>query len=379
MMKIKVLNVITGGLISDGITSSWLSFCEAINKDNLDDDVQIDFAFIEGVSENSIEEKFHSFGCNTPHLPSRMKNPLHYTKELIHLLKAGGYSIVHTNGSSSLLCFELYAGWRAAVKVRIAHSRNTNCSFKALHRFLKIPFSWLCNGRIACGQDAGRWLFGDRNFTILHNGKDFSKFCYSEHLRVETREKLLLKDKFVIGHVGKFNEQKNHRFLVDIFEEVKSEIPNSILYLIGDGPLLEDVKRYVDDKNLSTDVVFAGAINDVHKRLNAMDVMVFPSLFEGLPNVVLEWQAMGLPCIVSSSITRECAPSNLVRFLNLSQSANEWAKEVLAIYNSKYDRVVQSKEGTLALQKAGFDISKNAEQLMGLYKSMYEQMYGHTS
>jgi glycosyltransferase involved in cell wall biosynthesis len=196
---------------------------------------------------------------------------------------------------------------------------------------------------------------------------------------VETREKLLLKDKFVIGHVGKFNEQKNHRFLVDIFEEVKSEIPNSILYLIGDGPLLEDVKRYVDDKNLSTDVVFAGAINDVHKRLNAMDVMVFPSLFEGLPNVVLEWQAMGLPCIVSSSITRECAPSNLVRFLNLSQSANEWAKEVLAIYNSKYDRVVQSKEGTLALQKAGFDISKNAEQLMGLYKSMYEQMYGHTS
>ncbi len=365
----KVLNIITGGLNADGITNAWLTFAEELKSNKSYDDVVIDFAKIEGLSNDTVTQRFHQLGISTPKLPARLNAPLKYFRSLTKLLKHGKYDIIHANGSSSLLFIEMFAGLCARTPVRIAHSRNTTCSYKLLHYLLKIPFYLSCNGRLSCGLDAGKWLFGAQKFTILKNGKNFSKFKFDDKIREKKRNELQLSNTLAIGHVGKFNTQKNHKFLIEIFKELHQLNPNTKLFLIGDGELQHDIEELVKKYNLHNCVKFTGAITNIPEFLNAMDIMVFPSLFEGLPNVVLEWQAMGLPCLISDTITRECAPSSLVEFKGLDKSPYEW---IISINNlSKYNnRKTQSQEGIKALKDSKFDIKDSTHILIDTYKTL---------
>ena len=363
----KVLNVITGGLNSDGITNAWLTFAEELNSNKIYNEIVMDFAKIDGLSSDTTVDYFHRLGISTPNLPARLKAPIRYFISLTKLLKHGKYDIIHANGSSSLLFIEMFAGLCARTPVRIAHSRNTTCSYKLLHYLLKIPFYLLCNGRLSCGADAGKWLFGNQKFTILKNGKNISKF--NDIIREAKRNEFHLSNMIAIGHVGKFNVQKNHKFLIEIFKELHQLNPNTKLFLIGDGELKHEIEELVEKYHLRNDVKFTGAITNVPELLNAMDVMIFPSLFEGLPNVVLEWQAMGLPCLISDTVTRECAPSNLVIFKSLDKSPYEWGVTInnLSIHN---DRKAQSQEGIKALKNAKFDIKDSAHILIDTYEML---------
>ena len=256
------------------------------------------------------------------------------------------------------------------VKIRAAHSHNTMCNNTLLHKLCWIPFQLLCNRRYACGEKAGKWLFGDREFTVLSNGKDLSLFKYSDSRRKEMRDKLHLHEKYVIGHVGTFTEQKNHMFLIKIFKEILIRIPNAHLYLIGDGPLFSDVKSDIEINNLSNKVTLSGVVNDIPDRLQAMDLMVFPSLYEGLPNVVIEWQAVGLPCVISDVITKECGTCDLVAYLSLNEEPSKWADTILSHKIVHTDRVADANKGKESLRLNGFDISDCVNKFLKSYTSI---------
>ena len=369
-MAIKILNVINGGLSSDGVTTMWYTYCKEMKRQGLDKRVKMVFPYIEGMSLPSVEEKFNGIRVATPHVPCRHDHPIKYFFSLLKLLKQEKYDIIQVNGSSSVLFVELLAGWLNGIEIRLAHSRNTQCYHNNFHNFFKPLFRILCNERFACGEDAGKWLFPNQNFIIIHNGKDFSDYKYSEEERKALRSKYGLEGKYVIGHVGKFIKTKNHSFLLEVFQETKKIIPDSILYLMGEGEEMDSIKALVIEKGLTNSVIFAGLVTDMPKRLQAMDIMLLPSLFEGLPNVVIEWQAMGLPCIVSDGITKECALSDLVTFMSLSSKSNEWAYKIREIKDSGRIRLNDASNSSIILRKSGYDIKEGALFLVKKYEEI---------
>lgn len=370
MIRYKVLNIITGGISNDGITTSWLSFCKELSKKNYHDLIQMDFLAIEDISASEIILIIQNLGYKTPTISSRNRNTFKYMFNLYKILKKGHYNIIHVNGSSSIMLIELFIGWLAGVKVRIAHSRNTLCKYNNIHNVLKMPFNLFCNGRFACGVDAGKWLFGKRKFDVIHNGKDLKKFQFSLKTRNEVREKYSLHNNLVIGHVGKFNDQKNHSFLIEIFEKLLQSVPNSMLMLVGDGPLFNRINDIVNSKGLSEKVVFTGAVDNVANYLQGMDIMVLPSKYEGLPNVVLEWQAAGLPSIISDTITKECAVSDLVSFESINNGTDSWIKEIIRLKENVKDREKESEKGIDLLKKNGFEIEDAANILEESYSKL---------
>ena len=178
----------------------------------------------------------------------------------------------------------------------------------------------------------------------------------------------MLSKNLVIGHVGGFVEQKNHTFLIDVFRAILKSEPSAKLVLIGDGCLRDAIIKSVED--IKDSVLFIGNTDHVEDYLQMMDIMVFPSLFEGLPLVVIEWQINGLMSIVSDMVTAECAVSKLIKFKSLDEGPNRWALDVL-----KYSRVdnenrkKQSKEAVLEIKMNGFDIKENSKVLRKIYTS----------
>lgn len=368
--QIRVLNVITGGLISDGITTSWLNFCKEFNAGNLNNIIKMDFVNISGFQNTDIVQRFEDLGIKVHTLSSRSKYPFRYFQELYSLLRKERYDIIHVNGSSYLMSIELFAALLAGTKARVAHSRNTTCNYKKIHLLLKYPFCLLCNGRAAAGHDAGVWLFGNKPFKVIHNGKDLNLFSFSNDDRISMRFHLGLKDNFVITHVGKFNRQKNHAFLIDIFDEVLKRIPEAVLLLIGDGPLQSEIMEQAKTKGLDSHIIYAGVVDNVHYFLQGADIMVFPSRYEGLPNIIIETQAAGLPSVISDVITEECAVCDLVEFKSLNCKASEWADSIVRIHKSSTNRAVASENAIARLKDNGFDISCSAVELLNFYQSL---------
>lgn len=363
----KVLVILTGGIFADGITSVWLSYCNELKKAVGQQNLKMNFLAIEGLCADKEIEKLKEMGFEVIAISNRLHAPIKYFVELVRLLKSGRYDAVHVNGSSSIMAMEMLAAFITNIPVRIAHSHSTQSSFGFLNKFLRPLFLSLCNARFACGEAAGKWLFRKKDFVIINNGKDFSKFNYSQTKRESMRKHFGVSDKIVIGHVGSFTRNKNQLFLLDVFEEFLNVFPNSILYLMGTGEMFENVQKKAKEKGLEYKIIFAGLVEDMPNRLQAMDVMVLPSFFEGLPNVVLEWQALGLPCLLSDTITKACAVSGLVEYESLENSPKIWAEHLYKMFKDGRERSADASQGVLALRKAGFDIRDNARFLYEQY------------
>lgn len=366
MRRIKIFHILTSGLGKDGISSSQLVFFKNMDMER--------FEIIVAAVHNNDQDTINSFrqcGCTVIEFPDRKANVGRYFLSLLKVLKNIKPEIVHVHGSSAIMSIDLLAALIAGVKIRIAHSRNTTADNLKIDKLFRPIFKCLYTDAFACGNDAGEWLFGTRAFTVIHNGKDFEKFSYDLKKREDQRRRFFLEDKIVVGHVGVFNNQKNHEFLIKVFYEFQKENPNSVLYLIGNGnQLLKRRKEQVKELGICDKVIFAGGVNDVPERLQAMDIMVFPSLFEGLPNVVLEWQAEGLPALISDKITRECAPASFVEFASVDEKPTVWAKKMEEMLNKYKDRKIQAVQGTNALREKGFDIKDAVKQLESIYEGL---------
>lgn len=360
--SIRVLVASTGGIKNDGITSWIKAVFGAMDLEG----IEVDVVAWSG-TDRDVTEAVRKIVTNVHILPSRQKDPLGYVRALRKLTESRRYDVFHICGSSGLVALELAVAAASGVPVRIAHSHNTTCQHAALDKVSRPLMRKLANSRLACGTDAGKWLFGNDDFVTIPNGKNISNYAFDADARRMVREKLAIPhDAVAIGHVGRFNEQKNHAKLLEVFQDLRNRSTRYKLVLIGDGGLLPETRELASKLGIGSSVLFLGRRSDVPFLLNALDCMILPSLYEGFPNVVLEWQINGLPCIVSNSVTRECAVTPLVRFASLSEPASAWAAYVEEAF-SQSNRGLDSKRAARDASEAGYDIKKNAAMLREIY------------
>lgn len=335
------------------------------------DHAKIQFDFIcDSDSTNIPYDEIEKLGGKVI-LVSPYQHIISYLKELKVILKEGKYRIVHSH-INALSVFPLYAAKKVGVPIRIAHSHSTTNKKEWKKNLLKQilrPFSKrYATDYICCSELAGRWLFGDKVYDngevyLLNNAIDLDKFAYDEDVRKAKRKELNISDDtLVIGHIGRFVAQKNHTFLIDIFNELHKQNKNSLLLLAGQGPLIDEIKNKVNDLNLTESVKFLGQRNDVNELYQAFDVFLLPSLYEGLPVVGVEAQAAGCLSILSDDMTKETKVLNSTKFISLNQNASFWANEILSS-NKKFVR----KNSINEMTNNNFNIKKEAKKIENKY------------
>lgn len=285
------------------------------------------------------------------------------------------YDIVHVN-LNTISVFALYAAKKAGIPVRINHNHSTASRTEIKRNVLKNilrPFAKLfATDYMACSKFAGRWLFGKRDMQngkviILNNAIELEKYAYKEEIRCQVRKELGIDDAIVIGHVGRFSHQKNHKKLLKIFCEISKMNDKAILLLVGRGELEKEIRSLVKKMGLEEKVVFLGVRNDVAKLYQAMDVFVLPSYYEGLPVVAIEAQASGTPCVLSDAMTKETKVLSDTVFMSLEETDQKWAEIILSKVNE------QKKYTVDEMKKAGFDIKTEAIKLMQYYEERIKE------
>lgn len=357
--NLKVLVISTVGLQYEGITSVISSLLHNMDLANMD-------VYVAGTIcvEESIREDFESIGCHVVDFPTRKTDTISYFMQLVKFIHKTKIQVVHAHGNSATLAIEMVAAWLGGCPKRIAHSHNTTCEQIKADKMLRPIFYMFYTHAIACGYEAGKWLFSSRQFTVMKNGREIEKYAFDEEKRNSIRSELNIENKIVIGHVGNFLEQKNHAFLIEIYNEIIKREPNCVLFMIGDRPLKSQIEKCCTD--MLEHIIFTGKTDKVAELINAMDGMLLPSLFEGLPLVVVEWQINGLPCLIADTITKESVLSKLVIFESLQNSAAVWAEKIL--YEIKRNnRSISSKNGQAAVSAAGFDSKESASLLRHIY------------
>ncbi|MDT8390387.1 MAG: glycosyltransferase family 1 protein [Lentisphaeria bacterium] len=296
-------------------------------------------------------------------------NIFSYTNAWKSFLKAnsGGHDILHSHIRSTACLYLPIA--RKFGYTTIAHSHNTAVD-RGIRGTLKYLLQWGLRRQnidyyFACSKKAGTWLFGkkiaENRLILLKNAIDCKSFTFNQPTRAFKRQQLNLDGKFVIGHVGRFFPQKNHSFLIDVFAEVAARDTHATLLLVGDGDLRPIIEEKVNALGLAERVMFTGVRTDVAEMMQAMDVFLFPSLYEGLPVTLIEAQAAGLPCVTSDTITDEVAITDLVDPLSLHSPVGLWAEKVLS------KRYNQRRDMSEAINQAGYDVDQTAAWLENFY------------
>lgn len=367
---IRVAQII-GKWLGGGVESVVMNYYRHIDRTK----IQFDFICDED-STNIPYGEIEKMGGKVILIPPYQK-VFKYHKKLKEVLKSGGYKIVHSH-INTLSVFSLFAAKCAGVPVRIAHSHSTTNKKEKKKNLLKQvlrPFSKVfATDYMCCSELAGRWLFGNKeydngNVYLLNNAIDLDKFKYDEEKRKKKRKELNIEDDtLVIGHVGRFVEQKNHRFLIDIFNEVHKQKENSILLLAGQGPLMEEMKEKVKILGIEDSVKFLGQRNDINELYQAFDVFCLPSLYEGLPVVGVEAQATGLLCVFSDDMTKETKVLDTTEFFSLNQSVEVWGKHILKSFE-----VYTRKTNQTEIKNNGFDIRNEAKKLSDYYITAREE------
>ena len=336
--------------------------------------VQIDFLLLDDGNKYEMEDDLKELGCNIYKLKGMWINKVtdffKYGKMLDEFFsKNNDYKVVHLHSSSKNYLVLKYAK-KYNIKVRIAHSHNIdfqtkNILKKLMGDFLKIPLKRYATDYFACSEIAGEWLFGKKivksdKFKVVHNAVDLEKFKFNNEIREKIRKELNVdSDTLLIGHVGRFTQQKNHDFLIDIFNEIHKINQNTKLLLIGTGIKENEIKEKVKSLNLQDSVIFEGFKTNVDEYMFAMDIFLFPSNFEGLGLVLIEAQAAGLPCYTSKDVVpTEAKVSNLLHYISLNNPAQEGAKLIfsnsncrLNVFKSIKDFGYDIEDTSLFLQK----------------------------
>ena len=346
------------------------------------DKSKIDYDFVNITGEYSIcyEDEILASGSKIFKVVSRHKNPLlHYWQWFIILLQNKGvYDVIVLNTNSLEYVFPLVLGKIFGIPVRVIHSHNSGFENKqGLARRLLVGMNkkllaWSANLRFACSQFAGQWMFKDNPYHVIYNAIDIHKYDADLLVREETRNALGLHTELTLLHVGRFSYQKNHSFLLDIFKEVHRIQPDSVLLLVGDtteeSEFLTEVKRKIKAYGLENVVRLLGRRDDVNKIMQAADVLVMPSFFEGLTVVGIEAQASDLPLLLSDTVTKELGLLPSTQFISLEAGPTAWAE---AIVNSKrHNRQSRYEE----LKAAGYDIGNETERVEKLLIDAYHEL-----
>ena len=287
---------------------------------------QMDFCVTEdGIYDNEIKD----MGGKIYTVPQKSKRPLKSFFSIKKIVKNYKYENVLRTSSQSLATLDLLAAKFGGAKKIIYRSSNAGMTGKGISKLINNIFSFLPkiipNVKIAPSTEAAEFVFGKKalkngKVTIIPNGLDYNFFKFDNEKRNKTRENLKLSDKHIIGHVGRFNKQKNHNFLIDIFYELRKKDQKAHLLLIGKGELEKEINEKLNNLRLSDCVTIMPPVSNINEYYMAMDILVFPSFFEGMPNVVIEAQASDLPCILSDAITKEANITGKLIYKSINNS-----------------------------------------------------------
>lgn len=285
-------------------------------------------------------------------------------------LYSKNFSAIHCNFQSLINIDLLKYAKKYNVPLRIAHAHNSGYgsipSFKqkCLIKLNKFLLPYYANTLFACSNLAGNWMFGNHDVQIIHNAIDAEKFIFSNDKRIEKRRELGLRDEVTVLFVGRLDPQKNVFFLIDIIQQLIDYIPNVKLLIVGDGLLKQAVEQKIIENQLEASIQLLGSRKDVNELLQAADIFLLPSNFEGLGIVLIEAQAAGLPCYTSKKVVpAEVDISGLVQFIDLSESAKRWAEYIFHSYKKYGER----KNTLRIIQNAGYDSRECIKVLENIY------------
>jgi len=362
MGTVRILHVVTY-MGRGGLETMLMNYYRHIDRSK----VQFDF-LVHRDFKADYDDEILSLGGKIYHLPKLNPLSFQYRRQLNAFFKNHPeYKIVHVH-QDCLSAIALKAAYKNHVPVRIAHSHSSSQNIN-LKYILKIIYKRFipqyATHMMACSKDAGQWMFQSSHFQVLSNAIDAKMYTFDVDKRKLQRKSLNIKENEVlIGHVGRFRFEKNHTFLIDIFDEIAKQI-SAKLILVGDGELQNNIKEKIETFKLQDKVMMTGSRNDVANLMQAMDVFVLPSLFEGLPLTTIEAQASGLPCLISDKVPLECKKTDLVQQIPLSLSAKEWAEIVINVLQ------IQRRDTYQEIKNSGFDILENAKKLQNFYLNHY--------
>ena len=354
----RVLHIV-GVMNKGGAETFIMNLYRNINRT----EIQFDF-IVHSEIAGDYDQEIKQLGGKIHVIPSKSEGMFKSLVSLMKVVKGNQYKVVHRHGSNCTILLDLVIAKLAGAKILIAHSHNTNSLNKKLHFLLRKVFNFQSFIRVACSEDAGYWMYGGKKFDILKNCIDVEKFSFDSNKRYKVREKLEINNQVVIGHVGRLTAVKNHEFLLNVFKEFLKFKPNSILLIVGKGELESHLKEVAKKLAIEKSVVFLGIRDDINELMQAMDILVFPSIYEGLPLTLIEAQASGLKCLVSSNIASEVKITDDLVFKDLEDSYVEWAKSILALTED-----INRNDNKKKIEMSGYSIDKTISVLQRIYES----------
>ena len=329
-----------------------------------------DFVNINSHKVMAYSEEITKNGDKVFNICARHKNPFkHYFQWIMLMIKESkNYHAITLNSNSLEYVFPLLISKLFKIPIRVIHSHNAGYQHeigvfrKLLVKFNSCLVRWCATDYFACSSKAGKWMFGKNvAFRLIHNAIDVNRFKYRDTVREAVLNELGLKNSLVLGHIGRFDYQKNHEFLIKIFYEFQKFKSNSVLLLVGIGDNLPLIKRMVEELGIKNKVIFLGYRDDIPKLMQAIDIFLLPSRFEGLPLVGIEAQAAGVSCFFSNAITDELGITYLAHYISLKETPKFWAECILNnISNHRRD---MSKE----IRQAGYDINEEIKNIENFY------------
>lgn len=338
MNKINVCHIVSG-LKAGGVESMIYNYCSHmdLNKFNFH------ILYQHEPSQKNVVE-FEKLGFKLHRIPSKIKHPFKNYLETKKYLKSNNINVVHCH--MTLMNFiPLIAAKKLRIKTRICHSHNSDVRKKNIFvKFIEFVLKKICmftaTDLVACGEAAGKYMYNKKDFMILNNALDLNKFTYNKEIRDNLRKKYNINDdEIIIGHIGRFTNQKNHDFIIDLFNELYLFNDKYKLMLVGDGELKKIIEKKVDDLNLKDKVIFTGIIDNTNEIYSAFDLFILPSLWEGLPVVGIEAQVAGLKCFISSNVDKNIIiDRNKTKLINLE--LNSWNLTIKEVVDFKYSRFI---------------------------------------
>lgn len=366
-MPIRILHVL-GKLNRGGAETLVMNWYRNVDRSK----IQFDFV-IHTKEKCSYTDEILSMGGRIFSVPAYSGiNHFQYCAAWNHFFKEHPeYKIIHGHVRSTGVIYMSIA--KRYGKIVIAHSHSMNSGTGIIgfvKKTMQYPIRYIADYKWACSYDAGKYLFGKRqikrsNFKVVKNAIDLSLFTYNVSIRDKMRNELGIRGKIVVGHVGRFIEEKNHVFLLDVFEEFLQLGIEAELVLVGVGPLMQEIKKKTKEKGIDKSVIFLGERSDVGEIMQAFDVFVFPSIHEGLGNVAIEAQASGLPVLASENVPMEAKITDIMSFLSIDNKndVKKWSNKLTEIYKEKilrndtYDYMI----------KSGYEIKEASKKLVEDY------------
>ena len=346
----KILVLATTPFLNDGLTKIEFDVYQYCRK-------QMCFSFATSfINENEFLVRLKNDGVTVFYLKKK-KNVLAYMKSIRKLIHENDFDAVYIHGNSAMMLIEALPCKIGGAKRIITHCHNTKTKYGIFHYIFKPIFNCIVDEKLACSELAAKWAYSGNNYHVVLNGIETEKFKFNIDIRNKIRKELNWEENLVIGHIGRFNFQKNHEFLIDVFAEVHKLYTNARLLLIGEGELETHIRQKVKSLELQDTVEFLGVTDHVQDYIQAMDVFLMPSLFEGLSIVALEVQGNGLPVVLSDTFAQETFVSPNTVALSLSKDATEWAEEVIQMKNK------QRIDVTDLFVKRGMDFRTMMEQI----------------